>query len=83
MMIAIPPKHAVSSVVGYIKGKNAIHNAQRYAERKRNFVGQHIWAPGYFVSTQRAKKIAAAIGLTIDHGFGRSSPSGRADGALV
>jgi putative transposase len=51
MMIAIPPKYAVSQVVGYIKGKSAIHLARVYAERKRNFVGQHFWARGYFVST--------------------------------
>jgi len=51
MMIAIPPKYAVSQVVGYIKGKSAIHIARTYGERKRNFVGQHFWARGYFVST--------------------------------
>ena len=51
MMIAIPPKYAVSNVVGYIKGKSAIHMAREYGERKRNFVGQHFWARGYFVST--------------------------------
>ncbi len=51
MMIAIPPKYAVSQVVGYIKGKSAIHLARVYAERKRNFEGQHFWARGYFVST--------------------------------
>ena len=51
MLIAIPPKHAVSQVVGYIKGKSAIHLARVYGERKRNFVGQHFWARGYFVST--------------------------------
>ena len=51
MMIAIPPKHSVSQVVGYIKGKSAIHLARVYGERKRNFVGQHFWARGYFVST--------------------------------
>ena len=51
MMIAIPPKYAVSQVVGYIKGKSAIHLARVYAERKRNFVGQHYWARGYYVST--------------------------------
>ncbi len=51
MMISIPPKHAVSQVIGYLKGKSAIHIARRYAERKRNFVGQHFWARGYFVST--------------------------------
>ena len=51
MLIAIPPKYAVSQVVGYIKGKSAIHVARVYGERKRNFVGQHFWARGYFVST--------------------------------
>jgi len=50
MMISIPPKYAVSQVVGNIKGKSAIHLARVYAERKRNFVGQHFWARGYFVS---------------------------------
>ena len=51
MMISIPPKFAVSNVVGYIKGKSAIHLARVYGERKRNFVGQHFWARGYFFST--------------------------------
>ena len=51
MMIAIPPKYAVAQVVGYIKGKSAIHIARTYVGRDRNFVGQHFWARGYFVST--------------------------------
>ena len=51
MMISIPPKYAVSQVVGFIKGKSAIHIARRYAAVKRNFVGQRFWARGYFVST--------------------------------
>jgi putative transposase len=51
MLIAIPPKYAVSQVIGYIKGKSAIHLARTYGERKRNFVGQNFWARGYFVST--------------------------------
>ena len=51
MMISIPPKYAVSNVVGYIKGKSAIHLARVYSERKRNFAGQSFWARGYFVST--------------------------------
>jgi len=51
MMIAIPPKYAVSQVVGFIKGKSTIHLARVYGERKRNFVGQSFWARGYFVST--------------------------------
>jgi len=51
MMISIPPKYAVSQVVGFIKGKSAIHLARVYGERKQNFVGQHFWARRYFVST--------------------------------
>lgn len=51
MLLSIPPKYPVSQVVGYIKGKSAIHIARTYAERKRNFVGQHFWARGYFVTT--------------------------------
>ena len=51
MMISIPPKYSVSQVVGYIKGKSAIHLARVYGERRRNFIGQHFWARGYYVST--------------------------------
>ena len=54
MLISIPPKHAVSQVIGFIKGKSAIHLARVYGEKKRNFVGQHFWARGYFVSTVQA-----------------------------
>jgi putative transposase len=51
MLIAIPPKYAVSQVIGFSKGKSAIHLARVYGERKRNFGGQHCGARGYFVST--------------------------------
>ena len=51
MMLSILPKYAVSQVVGFIKGKSAIHLARVYGERKRNFVGQHFWARGSSVST--------------------------------
>jgi putative transposase len=45
------PKYAVSQVIGFIKGKSAIHIARMYAGRKRNYVGQYFWAKGYFAST--------------------------------
>ncbi len=51
MLIAVPPKYAVAQVMGFIKGKSAIHIARVYAGRRRNFVGQHFWARGYWVST--------------------------------
>ena len=51
MLISIAPKYSVSQVVGYIKGKSAIHIARQYFGRKKNFIGQELWAKGYHVST--------------------------------
>ena len=51
MCIQIPPKYAVASVIGFIKGKSAIAIARRVQERDKNFTGQHFWARGYAVST--------------------------------
>jgi len=51
MLISIPPKYSVAQAIGYIKGKSAIHVARTFMGKKRNFVGQHLWARGYFVST--------------------------------
>jgi putative transposase len=51
VLISIPPKYAVAQVVGYLKGKSAIHIARTYMGRKKNFTGQHFWARGDFVST--------------------------------
>ena len=49
--LSIPPKIAVSSAVGYLKGKSAIAIARKFRGRQRNFNGEHFWARGYFVST--------------------------------
>ncbi len=51
MLISIPPKYSVAQVVGYIKGKSAIHIARTFLGRKKNFTGASFWARGYFVST--------------------------------
>jgi putative transposase len=51
MLIEVPPKYALAQVVGYLKGKSAIHIARAYLGQQRNFQGQHFWARGYFVST--------------------------------
>ena len=51
MLISIPPKYAVAQVIGYLKGKSAIHIARTTGGRQRNFTGEHFWARGYFVST--------------------------------
>ncbi len=51
MLVSIPPKYAVAQVIGYIKGKSAIHVARNYLGQKKNFTGAHFWARGYHVST--------------------------------
>jgi len=51
MLVRIPPKHSVSHVVGYVKGKSAIRVARDFMGRHRSFKGYHFWARGYFVST--------------------------------
>jgi putative transposase len=51
ILISVLPKYSVAQVMGYLKGKSAIHIARVYAGRRRNFVGQHFWARGYWVWT--------------------------------
>jgi len=51
MLVSIPPKYSVSQVVGYMKGKSAIHIARTFMGKPRNFTGESFWARGYFVST--------------------------------
>ena len=51
MCIEIPPKYAVASVVGFLKGKSAIAIARQFGGRQRNFQGENFWARGYAVST--------------------------------
>jgi putative transposase len=51
MCLSVPPKYAVSNVVGYIKGKSAMSIARQFGGRQRNFTGEVFWAIGYFVST--------------------------------
>ena len=51
MCLEIPPKHAVASGIGFLKGKSALAIARRSQEKDRNFVGEHFWARGYAVST--------------------------------
>ncbi|MBL9174866.1 MAG: IS200/IS605 family transposase [Verrucomicrobiales bacterium] len=58
MLISIPPKYSVSQVMGYIKGKSAIHLARVYGGRRRNYVGQNFWARGYWVSTVGRDEVA-------------------------
>jgi len=58
MLISIPPKYSVAQVMGFLKGKAAIHIARVYAGRRKSFVGQNFWARGYWVSTVGRDEVA-------------------------
>ena len=49
--IEIPPKHAVASIIGFLKGKSAVAIARQFGGKWKNFMGEHFWARGYAVST--------------------------------
>ncbi len=51
LIVWIPPKYAVSAVMGYLKGKLAIRMFQRYEQLGKQFWGRHLWGRGYCVST--------------------------------
>jgi putative transposase len=51
LCISIPPKYAVSTIAGYLKGKSAMVVFEKYSKVKRNFKGHSFWARGYYVST--------------------------------
>ncbi|MCU0568376.1 MAG: IS200/IS605 family transposase [Oculatellaceae cyanobacterium Prado106] len=51
LCIEIPTKYAVSSVIGFLKGKSAIAIARQFRGKQRNFSGENFWARGYAVSS--------------------------------
>jgi putative transposase len=51
MCIALPPKHAVARVIGFLKGKSALASARQLGGKERNFTGEHFWARGDAVAT--------------------------------
>ena len=61
MLVSIPPKYSVAQVIGYIKGKSAIHIAREFAGRPWNFVGQHFWAA---TTSRRSGRMNESCGNT-------------------
>lgn len=51
MLLSIPPKYSVSSVMGYLKGKSALMIFERHANLKYKYGNRHFWCEGYYVST--------------------------------
>lgn len=51
LLLSIPPKYSVSSVMGYLKGKSALMIFERHANLKYKYGNRHFWCEGYYVST--------------------------------
>ncbi|WP_173467687.1 IS200/IS605 family transposase [Fibrobacter succinogenes] len=51
LLLSIPPKYAVSSIMGYLKGRSSMMIFERHANLKYKFGNKHFWATGYYVST--------------------------------
>ena len=51
MVIEIPPKYSVSSVMGYLKGKSSLMIFDRHANLKYRYGNRHFWCRGYYVDT--------------------------------
>jgi len=50
-ILSIPPKYAVSDVMGFMKGKMALNLYHRYEKFGKRYWGRHLWSRGYCVST--------------------------------
>ena len=63
MLIKIPPKYSVSSIMGYLKGKSSLMIFERHANLKYKYGNRHFWCRGYYVDTvgKNAKKIEEYI----------------------
>ena len=51
IVLVIPPKYAVSKVIGFLKGKLALRMFDRFPRLRKRYWGQHVWSRGYCVST--------------------------------
>ena len=51
LLLSIPPKIAVSTFMGYLKGKSALMMFEKHANLKYKFGNRKFWAEGYYVST--------------------------------
>ena len=76
MLIEVPPKHKVSEIVGFLKGKSAIAIAREFGGKQRNFTGEHFWARGYAVSTVGFEEAAIRKYITEQQEDERSAQEG-------
>ena len=63
MLLEIPPKIAVSSFMGYLKGKSSLMLYEQFPALQFKYRNREFWCRGYYVDTagKDAKKVAAYI----------------------
>ncbi len=84
--LSIPPKFAVSTIVGYLKGKSTMMVFEKYSNLKKNFRGHKFWARGYYVSTVghdegKVRKYIRDQEMNEDLGEGQSGGSNPFEGS--
>ena len=67
MLLSIPPKYSVSSVMGYLKGKSALMIFERHANLKYKYGNRHFWCEGYYVSTVGLNEETIKKWAILDH----------------
>ncbi len=51
MVLSIPPKHSVSNIMGFLKGKLALKLFDKCEKLNKRYWGCHFWSRGYCVCT--------------------------------
>lgn len=60
LLLSIPPKYSISSVMGYLKGKSAIMIFERHANLRYKYGRRNFWSTGYYVSTVGINELTVA-----------------------
>ena len=71
LVMSIPPKYAVSKIMGYLKGKLTLRTFDKYPRLRKRYWGQHLWSRGYCVSTigldeERIRKYVKSVVHDLD-----------------
>ena len=60
LLLSIPPKYSISSVMGYLKGKSAMMIFERHANLRYKYGRRNFWSTGYYVSTVGINELTVA-----------------------
>ena len=64
LVVIIPPKISISTLMGHLKGRSAIRLYNRFPHIRKKLWGNHFWSRGYFVDTVGLNKRVGESGVT-------------------